>query len=181
MEWMLAVLVLVLLWWYLRQRRPPPVEPQPLPDPRKLLAQELDRAAETARKEGRHEQAQVLALRSTWLKTSPKLGDDTPPTVLDPNDSRHLRFAGELWAEHQSTPAHGDETRRHDPQSAAALPYPKKSIIQALDMLIGIGERRVSSVHVDPDQVSQDVLDEMRKARDELNRTVRDGPEAGRL
>jgi hypothetical protein len=181
MEWMLAVLALVLLWWYLQQRRPPPVEPKPLPDPRKLLAQELEEVAETARKEGHREQAQVLALRSTWLKTSPRLGDDTPPTVLDPNDSRHLRFAGELWAQHQSKQTHCDEARHHEPQSAASLPYPKESIIQALDMLIGIGERRVSSVHVDPDHVSQDVLDEMREARDELNRTVYDGPEAGRL
>ncbi len=164
MAWMLAVLALVLVWWYLRQRRPPPVEPKPLPDPRELLAVELEQAAKAAREEGRHQDAQLSALRSAWLKTSPKLGDDTPPTELDPDDPRHLRLAGDLWAEYRTI------LGQPDPGPASPLPYPEQSIARALDMLIAIGEGRVRSIHVDPDQVSQDVLDEMRRARDQLQK-----------
>jgi hypothetical protein len=171
MEWMLAVLVLVLLWWYLRRRRPPPVEPKPLPDPRQLLAEELGRSAQTAREEGRHEEAQLLALRSAWLNTSPKMGDDTPPSRLNPDDSRHLRFAGDLWAGYRSTLALKDQAEHAESKPTFVLPYPKESIVRALDMLIDIGDGRVTSVHVDPSQISQDVLHEMKHARDELDRT----------
>lgn len=171
MEWMLAVLALVLVWWYLRRRRPPPVEPKPLPDPRKLLAEELGQAAQMAHEEGRYEEAQLLALKSTWLKASPKLGDDTPPTVLNADDTRHLRFAGDIWAEYRSALANKDQAKRPEYESASMLPYPKESITSALDMLIDIGEGRVRSVHVDPSQVSQEVLQEMRNARDALDQT----------
>ena len=171
MEWMLAVLALVLVWWYLRRRRPPPVEPKPLPDPRKLLAEELGQAAQMGHEEGRYEEAQLLALKSTWLKASPKLGDDTPPTVLNADDTRHLRFAGDIWAEYRSALANKDQAKRPEYESASMLPYPKESITSALDMLIDIGEGRVRSVHVDPSQVSQEVLQEMRNARDALDQT----------
>jgi hypothetical protein len=167
MEWMLAVLVLTLFWWFLRQRRPPTAEPQPLPDPRELLAEELKRAAETARSEGRQKEAQLLALTSAWLKTSPKLGDDSPPQTLDPNETRHLRLAGELWSKYGSMTPPGDTTKPQL-QSASMLPYPKEAITRALEMLIDIGEGKVSSVHVDPGEASQEVLDEMRTALDRL-------------
>jgi hypothetical protein len=169
MEWMLAVLALTLFWWFLRQRRPAPVEPQPLPDPRELLAAELQQAAETARREGRQKEAQVLALKSAWFKTSPKLGDDSPPQTLDPNETRHLRLAGELWSEYGSMTPPGDTTKPQ-PQSTSMLPYPREAIIRALEMLIAIGEGKVSSVHIDPDQASQEVLNEMRNALDQLRR-----------
>jgi hypothetical protein len=164
MEWMLAVLALALLWWWLRKKRPPAPEPQPLPDARLLLAEELEQRAGAARQEGRLTDAQVIALKAAWMRTHPKLGDDEPPTVLDPNEGRHLRLAGDIWRKYQGARAQAANAADTD----AWLPYPRDAIVTALRLLLGIGEGTVKSAHVDPRDATPEVLADMRAALEEL-------------
>jgi hypothetical protein len=164
MEWMLPVLALALLWWWLRKKRPPDPEPQPLPDARLLLAEELGQRAAAARREGLVKQAQALALRSAWMRTHPKLGDDEPPTKLDPNEGRHLRLASDIWGKHREARAAAADVNDMD----TWLPYPKDSTVAALRLLLGIGEGSLKSAHVGPSDATPEVLADLRAALQEL-------------
>jgi len=164
MEWMLPVLALALLWWWLRKKRPPDPEPEPLPDARLLLAEELGRRAAAARQEGRFKEAQVIALKSAWMRTHPKLGDDEPPTELDPNDGRHLRLASDIWSEYREARATAADIN----DTNSWLPYPKDSTVAALRLLLGIGEGSLKSAHVDPSDATPRVLADLSAALQEL-------------
>ncbi|UCG87712.1 MAG: hypothetical protein JSW71_03950 [Gemmatimonadota bacterium] len=164
MEWMLPVLALALLWWWLRKKRPPAPEPKPLPDARLLLADELEQRAAAAWQEGRVKEARVIALRSAWMRTHPRLGDDEPPTVFDANEGRHLRLASEIWGKYQEARAEVADGSDAD----SWLPYPKESVVAALRLLLNLGEGTVESPHVDPRDATPQVLAELRTALGEL-------------
>jgi hypothetical protein len=164
MEWMLAVLALALLWWWLKKKRPPAPEPQPLPDARLLLAQELEQRAMAARQAARFRDAQETALKAAWLRTYPKLGDDEPPATLDPNEGRHLRFAGEVWRGYQEAHA----ARAPGDPADSWLPYPKEAVTEALRFLLQIGEGTVKSAHVDHRDATPEVLADLHDALNEL-------------
>jgi hypothetical protein len=163
MEWMLPVLGLAIIWWWLQKKRPPNPEPKPLPDARLLLAEELEQRAEVARKEGRTEEARKTALKSAWMYTHPKLGDDDPPAELDPKEGRHLRLAGEIWSKYREARSANDGLA-----DGQWLPYPREAIVTALQLLLGIGEGTIKSPHVDSREATPEVLAEIRTALDEL-------------
>ena len=164
MEWMLPVLVLAIIWYWLQKKRPAPSEPKPSPDVRALLAAELERRSEAVRREGRYGEAQVIALKATWLGVYPKLGDDDPPETLDPNEGRHLRFVSTIWGKYREARAANEDRDDVD----AWLPYPNDAIRKALQFLLDIGEGTVRSAHVNPGEATPEVLEELRGALAEL-------------
>ena len=169
MEWMLPVLVLAIIWYWLQKKRPAPSEPKPSPDVRALLAAELERRSEAVRREGRYGEAQVIALKATWLGVYPKLGDDDPPETLDPNAGRHLRFVSTIWSRYHEARAANEDRDDVD----TWLPYPKDAVRKALQLLLDVGEGTVRSAHVSPGEATPEVLEELRAAlvelRDERN------------
>ena len=173
MEWMLLVLALAIIWHWLGKKRAPPPEPKPLPDVRELLAQDLAERSETARREGRFGEAQVIALGSAWLGVHPKLGDDDPPETLDPNEGRHLRFVSTIWGKYCTARAENEDRDNID----TWLPYPKDAVRRALQLLLDIGEGTVRSAHVSPGEATPEVLEELRVALAEL-RDERNGGRA---
>ena len=164
MEWMLLVLALAIIWHWLGKKRAPPQEPEPLPDVRELLAQDLAKRSETARQEGRYGEAQVIALKSAWLGVHPKLGNDDPPETLDPNEGRHLRFVSTIWGRYREARAATED--RDDIETW--LPYPKNDVRKALRFLLDIGEGTVRSAHVSPGEATAEVLEDLRGALAEL-------------
>jgi len=166
------VLILALIWIYVKQNRPPPtpLAERELPDPQDLLASRLTERASEARRNGQYDVAQAMALKATWLKTRPLLGQDDPPAELDANEQTHLRLAGGLWEHYSQLIA--DETLafagcEFRPQSS--LPYPKEYLILALDMLVDVGEGRVKSIHFNSLAIPSDVVLAMKEARAQLD------------
>jgi hypothetical protein len=159
------------IWYFLYQRRPRLRRPEQLPDARELLARELEQSAETARREGRYEEAQLMQWRSAWLDTKPQLGDDMPPKQLDPDVYQHLTWAdaiqrhyGTLLAD--KSPPFG----RCSYKPEALLPFPKVYIADALRMLLDVGEGRVTSRHVSAGALSSEVLDSINEGLRRLDR-----------
>ena len=160
MQWMvIIVVVLALAWVVLRQRPGPRLPPKPKIDPRRRLAVELVERAKEARDSGRFAASQGLALRATWLKTQPPLGHDEPPTDLNPNDPHHLQFVDQIrlgFGEYLRLPERPYADCRYAPE--AMLPYPKAAIRSALQLLLDLSAGRVSSVHVEPGALSDEML-----------------------
>jgi len=174
MEWLFVglVLVLALVWIHVKQNRPPPMPSteKELPDPQELLAAKLTEVAEAARREGRHAAAQAAELKVMWLKTRPLLGHDDPPTELSPNEQKHLRLAGDIWESYADLLADRDQPFagcRFKPESM--LPLPKTYVVQALEMLVALGEGSVGSIHMRARAIPPDVVSSMRDAREQLD------------
>jgi hypothetical protein len=164
MEWILIVAALAGIWYFLYQRRPRLRRPEPLPDARELLARELEQSAESARREGRYEEAQLLEWRSAWLDSKPRLGDDMPPKQLDADVYQHLTWADAMQRRYGTLLA--DESPPFGPckyKPEAILPFPKGYIADALRLLIDIGEGHVTSRHVGPGVLSAEVLDSIKE------------------
>jgi hypothetical protein len=170
-EWVLIVVVLAGIWYFLYQRRPRLRRPEQLPDARELLARELEQSAEAARREGRYEEAQLMEWRSAWMDTKPRLGDDMPPKRLDPDVYQHLTWAdamqrryGTLLAD--KSPPFGLCSYK----PVALLPFPKVYIADALNMLLDVGEERITSRHVSAGALSSEVLDTIKEGLRRLDR-----------
>ncbi|UCD24998.1 MAG: hypothetical protein JSW51_03485, partial [Gemmatimonadota bacterium] len=132
-------------------------------DARALLAEELEQRSETARGEGRYEEARAIALRAAWFRVHPKLGEDDPPSVLDPNEGRHLRFASNVWDAYR-------EARAANPDGDIDrwLPYPAESVRGLLRFLLDVGEGTIRSAHVGPGEATPEILEELRGALADL-------------
>lgn len=172
MVWILVVLMLALVWVLIRQNRPMPAPrtEKELPDPQDLLADRLSHLAAEARRSNRHSEAQVMELKVAWLKTRPLLGHDEPPVELDANEQQHLRLAGDLWGRYSQLLSDDTQTFaacRFRPQSS--LPYPKEYLALALDLLVGVGEERIQSIHVNSKAIPSDVVLAMKRARAQLD------------
>jgi hypothetical protein len=179
MEWMILIVVaLAGTWYFLYRRRPRLRRPERLPDARELLARELERSAEAARREGRYEEAQLMEWRSAWLDTKPLLGDDMPPKQLDADVYQHLTWADAIQRRYGTLLA--DKSPPFGPcnyKPEADLPFPKAYIGDALRMLLDVGEGRITSRHVSAGALSSEVLDSIKEGLRRLDRFLDVAPE----
>ncbi len=160
MQWMvLLVVVLALAWVVLRQRSGPRLPPKPKIDPRRRLALELVERARQARQDGHHAAAQAMALKATWLRTEPPLGQDDPPEDLNPNDAWHLKLVDEIrlgFGAYLQLPDRPYGACRYAPD--VMLPFPKPAIHAALLLLLDLSAGRATSVHVEPGALSAEMV-----------------------
>jgi len=158
-EWIIGVVILFFVWSLLWQKRRRMADPDRLPDPRRLLAAELQTEALQAEKQGRFEAAQIIRLRATWLGTQPPMGHDDPPEVLNPDNENHVRMADIVRGRYAARLA--DTENPHagctfKPQ--ALLPFPKDYIDKSLRFILALGRGDLSSVVVGPGAISDDDL-----------------------
>jgi hypothetical protein len=158
-EWIVVVVILGFVWSIMWQKRRRMADPDRLPDPRKLLAAELQSEALQAEKEGRFEAAQIIRLRATWLGTQPPMGHDDPPDVLNPDNENHVRMADIVRGRYAARLA--DTQNPHagctfKPQ--ALLPFPKDYIDKSLRFILALGRGDLKSVVVGPGAISDDDL-----------------------
>ena len=167
MEWIIIGLVpvLIIAWKYLWKQSKPP-QRHVMTDVRGALADRLQLLAADAREENHHDEAQQLEYQAKWLRTRPTdIGGDDVPEELLPEEERHVRFAGSVWEEYGTFLAtdaeqFGDGQVR--PQSV--LPYTKEGIAAALQLLLDIGEGRVSSAFIDSRSIPPEGVDNLRLA-----------------
>jgi hypothetical protein len=155
MTWVIIVMVLAFVWTLLWQQRRRVTTPEPLPDPRRLLARQLHEEAMAAEKEGRYDAAQHVRLKATWLRVEPPLGQDEPPARLNPNDEKHLMLADNIRQRYAALLS--DQTHPYAQctvKPAALLPFPKEAIAAALQLFVDIGRGNVTSYYVQRGSIS---------------------------
>jgi hypothetical protein len=159
MLWIFFVLALAGLWWIIQQRKPPAIPPKERIDPRRLLARQLEKSAAEARASERFTQSQEMALKAAWLRGEPPLGQDEPPSELNPNDYHHLQLVDDIRLRYGELLADGGSPFADCQfKPNAILPYPKQYIGRALRLLIDIAEARAKSVHLEPGVLSGEMV-----------------------
>jgi hypothetical protein len=180
MEWIIIGLVpvLIIAWKYLYTKSKPPLR-HVMTDVRGSLADRLQLLAADAREENHHDEAQQLEYQAKWLRTRPTdIGGDDVPEELLPEEERHVRFAGAIWDEYGTflaETADGSDEGQFKPQST--LPYTKEGIAVALQLLLDIGEGRVSSAFIDSRSIPPEGVENLRQALGRLADFV-EGPSA---
>jgi hypothetical protein len=140
-------------------------------DVRGVLADRLQQLAQDAREGEHHREAQQLEYQARWLRTRPTdIGGDSPPDELRASDERHVRFAGAIWEDYGTFLAEGDDLEKQ-PKSKGAkdLPFTEEGITAALQLLIDIGEGRVSCSFIDTRSIPEEAVDAMKRALERLN------------
>ncbi len=175
MEWVIIALVpvLIIAWRYLWARSKPP-QRHVMTDVRGALAERLQQLAADARKEDHHRESQRLEFQARWLRTRPTdIGGDEPPEVLTASEERHVRFAGAVWEDFGTFLAEQDESgESNEAKLESDLPYTKEGITSAVQLLLDIGDGRVSCSYIDSRSVPPDALETMRQALQRLDEFV---------
>ena len=160
MEWIFVVVILAFVWSILWQKRKRDTGPERLPDPRRLLAAELQSEALRAQQDGRFDAAQIIRLRATWLGLNPPMGHDDPPDVLNPDNEIHVRLADVVRRRYAGTLANADHPHANctfKPESL--LPLPKDYVDKSLRFILDLGRGKIRSVVVEPGAISADDLE----------------------
>jgi hypothetical protein len=166
MEWVIIGLVpvLIIAWKFLWKQSKPP-QRHVMTDVRGALADRLQLLAEDAHEENRPREAQRLEYQAKWLRTRPTdVGGDDPPETLLAAEERHVRFAGAVWEEYGTFLADEKERSKEvgrKPEST--LPYTKDGIMAALQLLLDIGEGRVSCAYIDSRAIPPEGVDNLRQ------------------
>ena len=171
MEWVIiaAVPVLIIAWRYLYTQSKPP-QRHVMTDVRGELADRLQYLAENAREENHPREAQRLEYQAKWLRTRPTdIGGDAPPEKLLAAEERHVRFAGSVWEEYGTFLAgEADSPKECRTRPQSALPYTKEGIEGALQLLLDIGEGRVSCAYIDSRSIPPEGVDNLRQGLERL-------------
>ena len=167
MEWVIIAMVPVLIvaWKFLWSRSKPPGR-HVMVDVRESLADRLQLLAADAREDDHHGEAQQLEYQARWLRTRPtEIGGDAPPEKLLAEEERHVRFAGAVWEEYGRFLADEKNQEKEGlPKSQSTLPYTKEGIKAALQLLLDIGEGRVSCAYIDSRSIPQEGVDNLKQA-----------------
>ena len=134
-------------------------------DVRGALADRLRQLAEKAREERHHREAQRLEYQAKWLQTRPTdIGGDASPERLLAEEERHVRFAGAVWEEYGTFLA-GETAPGYErvSRSESTLPYTKEGIRMALQLLLDIGEGRVSSAFIDSRSIPKEGVENLKQ------------------
>jgi len=177
MEWVIiaAVPVLIIAWRHLWKRSKPP-QRHVMTDVRGELAERLQLLAEQAREESHHKEAQRLEYQAKWLRTRPTdIGGDAPPEKLVADEERHVRFAGSVWEEYGTFLA-GAADGPTDGQASleSTLPFTKEGIEAALQLLLDIGEGRISCAYIDSRSIPPEGVENLKQALERLASFVDD-------
>ena len=177
MAWVIIALVpvLIIAWKFLWTRSKPP-QKHVMTDVRGALADRLQLLAERAREENHRREAQQLEYQAKWLRTRPTdIGGDEAPEKLLPEEERHVRFAGSVWEEYGTFLA-GAAGQADDTTSnlESNLPYTKEGISAALQLLLDIGEGRVSCAYIDSRSIPPEGVDNLRQGLGRLAEFVDD-------
>ncbi len=177
MEWIVIGLVpvLIIAWKYLYTKSKPPLR-HVMTDVRGSLADRLQLLAADSREEHHHDEAQQLEYQAKWLRTRPTdIGGDDVPEELLPEEERHVRFAGSVWEEYGTFLAtEAEQVGDGQVKQQSTLPYTKEGIAAALQLLLDIGEGRVSSAFIDSRSIPQEGVDNLRQALGRLADFVED-------
>ena len=171
MEWVIIAMVPVLIvaWKFVWSRSKAP-QRHVMTDVRGALADRLQLLAEKAREENHPREAQRLEYQAKWLRTRPTdIGGDAPPEIFLAEEERHVRFAGSVWEEYGTFLAGwNDQSVEGRSKLQSTLPYTKEGITAALQLLLDIGEGRVSCAYIDSRSIPPEGVDNLRQALERL-------------